>query len=223
MITRFYASRSKPQGAEGRTPSRIEASDVEASIYLYDEIGFFGVSASDFANQLRALKAPTIHLRLNSPGGDVFDARAIVTAIREHPSQVIAHVDGLAASAASYIMTACDEVEISDGAMVMIHQPFGTMTGTASDMRATADLLDQIEESMISDYEKKSGKSRDNIKAWMEAETWFTSADALANGLVDRIAGKEAPSALDHSQISNRIQAHKALLAARLRLAEVSK
>src|SRR3990167_3986612 len=102
---------------------RVEAGADEATIYLYDAIGsFFGIDPQEFAKELSALRAGTIHLRINSPGGDVFAARAIQTALFQHPAKIITHIDGLAASAATFVALAGNEIEMARGAALMIHR-----------------------------------------------------------------------------------------------------
>ena len=134
-----------------------------------------------------AVKAETIHLRINSPGGDVFAARAMATAIRAHQSKVIAHIDGIAASAASYVALAADEIEIAAGAFVMIHRAWGVGFGTSEDMRQLADLLDKVDGEIEADYVRETGNTAEAIAVWMDAETWFTADEAVSNGFADRI------------------------------------
>lgn len=135
-----------------------------------------------------AVKAETIHLRINSPGGDVFAARAMATALRAHQSKIIAHIDGIAASAASYVALAADEVEIAAGAFVMIHRAWGIGFGTSEDMRQLADLLDKVDGEIEADYVRETGNTAEAIKVWMDAETWFTADEAVSNGFADRLA-----------------------------------
>jgi ATP-dependent protease ClpP protease subunit len=166
------------------------ASKDEATLYLYDIIGedwYGGISAAQFVRELNALTVPTIHLRINSPGGDVFEARAIATAIRSHQSRIIAHVDGLAASAATYIATSAAEVEMSKGAFFMIHNAWTITYGNKEDHAKVIAVLEKLDESIAADYEKKTSKTRTEITAWMDAETWFTADEALAAGFVDRV------------------------------------
>lgn len=155
---------------------------------------YWGVSASQFAKDLAGITAPTIHLRVNSPGGDVFAGRAMATALQSHPSKVIAHVDGLAASAASYVALAADEVEIAQGAFVMIHRAWGFTVGNAEDHLTQAALLEKIDAELVADYARQTGNDAEQIKAWLDAETWFTADEAVQNGFADRIAesGKAA-------------------------------
>ena len=175
---------------------RIVSEGREATIYLYDIIGedwYGGVAAKDFVPQLAALDVDTIHLRINSPGGDVFDARAMAQAIKQHSAKVIAHIDGQAVSAATYVALAADEVEIADGGFFMIHNAWTIQMGNAKDFRAQADLLDKVDSSISADYERKTGKTADEVLALMAATTWMTADEALAAGFVDRVMeGKNA-------------------------------
>ena len=129
-----------------------------------------------------------IDLRLNSPGGSVFDAVAIYNALKRHAGTVTVWIDGIAASAASYIAMAGDEIVMPENAFLMIHDPSGLVMGTADDMRAMAEALDKIKGSLTPGYAAKSGGSEEDIAALMAAETWFDAQDALDAGLATRIA-----------------------------------
>jgi len=177
-----------------------DADNDEATIYLYDVIGDYwgdGVSAKQFAADLSEITAGTIHLRINSPGGDVFDARAMQTALRQHPAHVVAHIDGLAASAATYVMLGADEVEAVEGAMFMIHNAWALVIGNKNDMRKMAETLDRIDEGIAADYVAKTGVSTERVRMWMDAETDFTAAEALENGFIDRIYTPEKATKRD--------------------------
>ncbi|ABI59716.1 peptidase S14, ClpP [Nitrosomonas eutropha C91] len=177
---------------------RAELSGDEATIYLYDTIvsdDFWGgVTAISFVKELMAIKAPVIHLRINSPGGDVFSARAIETAIREHNSEVIAHIDGVAASAASYIALAADNIVIAEGAFYMIHKAWSFAMGNADDLLEMAALLEKVDESLVTTYAKRTGQAEDQIRDWMRNETWFSAAEAVEYGFADSVA-EDGPSA----------------------------
>lgn len=178
---------------------RAEVEGEEATIYLYDAIGdWFGVSAKDFIGELTAITADTIHLRINSPGGDVFDARAIATSIQQSGKKVVAHIDGVCASAATYIATSCSEVEMAEGAFFMIHQAWTLAIGNSGELRDTADLLDKVDGSIINSYAKKTQKkcSAEEIQSMMASETWLTADEALEKGFVDRVYTGEAVSNL---------------------------
>lgn len=166
----------------------VQSDGEEATIYLYDAIGaWFGIDAQQFVQDLAAIQAGTIHLRINSPGGDVFDGRAIQTALSQHPANIIAHIDGLAASAATYVALGANQVEMSEGAFFMIHNAWTLAMGNSSDMRATADLLDKVDTSIITDYSRKTGMKDQQIRDMMASETWMSAQEALDNGFVDSI------------------------------------
>jgi ATP-dependent Clp protease, protease subunit len=166
-----------------------EETEIESTLYLYDAIGeWYGVSAKDFVKELSAVKAETIRLRINSPGGDVFDARAIATALKQCGKKTVACIDGVCASAATYVALSCNEVEIADGAFFMIHKAWTLAMGNADDFLATAELLEKIDGSIADDYARKANITRDEALALMAAETWYTSSEALERGFVDRIA-----------------------------------
>lgn len=168
---------------------RDEAAAV-ATLYIYDVIdAYWGVAAADVSKVISGLDAAiTLRLRINSPGGDVFEARAIAAAIQQHPGKTIAAIDGLAASAATTIAAAANEVEIVDGGFYMIHNAWTLAMGNKHDMTSTAALLDKVDGAIVADYAKRTGKSNEEIAAWMDAETWFTAQEAVDNGFADRIA-----------------------------------
>jgi len=167
----------------------IRARATGAEVLIYDEIGAFGVSAKGFLAELGALPddAP-IDLRLNSPGGSVFDAVAIHNALSRHAGTVTVWIDGIAASAASYIAMAGDEIVMPENAFLMIHDPSGNVMGTAEDMRDMAGTLDKIAASMLRGYAARSCRPEDEISALMAAETWFGAAEALEAGLATRLS-----------------------------------
>lgn len=174
----------------------VLAKGEEAEVFLYDAIvsteaeaeWFGGVAPESFVKALRGIDAKTINLRINSPGGSVFAARAIEQALRDHPAKVVAHIDGLAASAATFIAMAADEIVMGSGALFMIHKAWTGMYGNADDMRAEADLLDKIDGTLADTYATRTGKNADEVAAWMAAETWFTADEAVAAGFADRVA-----------------------------------
>lgn len=171
---------------------RAETTADSATVYLYDVIVsdryWGGIDPMTFIKELLAIDAPVIHLRINSPGGDVFAARAMEQAIREHSSQIIAHIDGYAASAASYLALAADEVQIAPGGFFMIHKSWTVAFGNSNDLTDTANLLDKIDESMVNTYVAETGQDAQQIRDWMAAETWFTADEAVQYGFADSIA-----------------------------------
>lgn len=178
---------------------RAEGS-TDATLYIYDVIdAWWGVAAADVVKAIAGLGADTtLHLRINSPGGDVFEARAIRTAIQQHPGKTIAHIDGLAASAATTIADAADEVEIADGGFYMIHNAWTLAMGNKNDMTATADLLAKVDAALVADYARRTGRAAEDVVAWMDAETWFTASEAVSNGFANRLApAASKPAASD--------------------------
>lgn len=187
--------------AKGSFKVEAKASAEEATIYLYDMIvstddeaeWWGGVSPQAFVKALNEITAPTIHLRVNSPGGSVFAARAMEQAIREHKSTVVVHVDGLAASAASFLIMAADKIHMAPGSFLMIHKAWTGMWGNADDMRKEADLLDQIDGSLVKTYATRSGQEAELIAGWMAAETWIEADRAVELGFADQVdAGASA-------------------------------
>lgn len=167
----------------------ISARATGVQITIYDEIGAFGVSAKGFLAELGAApEAVPIDLRLNSPGGSVFDAVAIHNALRRHAGAVTVWIDGIAASAASYVAMAGDEIVMPENTFLMIHDPTGLVAGTAGDMRAMAEALDKIKTSLVRGYADRTGRPEEEIETLMSAETWFDASDALAAGLATRLA-----------------------------------
>ena len=186
--------------ATARRPLALRALGAnEAEIFLYDiivdselEAEWWGGGAPEpFARELRGITAGTIHLRINSPGGSVFGARAMEQALREHKAKVIVHVDGLAASAASFLAMAGDEVVMAKGAMLMIHNAWTIALGNAAELRKTADLLSKIDGTLAQTYADRTGGKVEDIAAQMAEETWFTAEEAVDHGFADAIA--EAP------------------------------
>jgi ATP-dependent Clp protease, protease subunit len=175
--------------------------DDEASIYVYDVIGdWFGVSARDLAPRLEAITASTIRLHINSPGGDVFEARAMKTLLEQHSARVKVQIDGLAASAASFLMLAGDEISIAKGAFVMIHNPWGVAIGDAMEMRATAQLLDQVRDTIAADYVAKTGIASAEIMQMMDVETWMDADTAVTKKFCDACLDKAAKAASNASK-----------------------
>lgn len=169
----------------------VNADTAEPTIYLYDVIDdYWGVGAQEFNKELSALSGKTVHLRINSPGGDVFAAEAMATGIRQH-GNVIAHIDGYAASAATRVASAAKSVEIAPSGFYMIHNAWTFAYGNKDELRQTAELLQKVDETIIADYARKTGKDASQIVDWMNAETWFNAQEALDNGFVNSIASTE--------------------------------
>lgn len=168
----------------------VRGADTDTpEIFLYDAIGdWFGIGADDFVKALRDLKGRDVALRIDSPGGDVFEARAIATAVAQHDGKITAHIDGLAASAATYIATAADNVVIAPGAFFMIHNAWTLAFGNADDLDDISVLLRKVDDTIVNDYIQKTGLEDKQLRDWMKAETWFTSDEAVQHGFADSLA-----------------------------------
>lgn len=159
-----------------------------ASISIYDEIGFYGVSAKQFAEELTDLgRISNIELHIHSPGGDVFEGIAIYNLLKNHPARITVTIDGVAASMASFIAMVGDVVRMPENAMMMIHRPWGIQGGDASEMRRYADLLDKVEETLIPGYASKTGKTAEELAAMLESETWMNGRECLEHGFADEL------------------------------------
>lgn len=165
--------------------------DEDAEVCIYNEIGGWGITAEAFKNELGKIKAKNITLHINSPGGECFEAFAIFNALRDHPARIVAHVDGLAASAASIIMLAGDEIRIAANGFVMIHEARGGVWGDSEDMKRYAGLLDKLNKSLAKSYAKKTGQTSDEMATAMKNETWYDAQEAVDAGLVDFINEEE--------------------------------
>lgn len=171
---------------------RMSAKAGKGEIFLYGIVGqtFFsdGVSATQFKNDLRALGAVTaIDLRINSEGGDVFEGRTIYSLLSEHKARITVFVDGLAASIASLIAMAGDEIRMGDGTFLMIHNAWSVAIGDAQEMQRTAALLDSVSNTLIDTYAARTKNTREQIKTWMDAETWMTAQEAVTNGFANSV------------------------------------
>lgn len=176
---------------------RNQADTGTTEIYLFDEVGYFGVTAQDFVRDLQGVQTPRIDLHISSPGGDVFDGIAIYESLRTHTAEVTTHVDSLAASIASVIAMAGDTRMIAPAGTMMVHDGHGIAIGNAADMREMADLLDRTSNTIAGVYAARAGG---DVAAWreaMQAETWYSAAEAVDAGLATEVASDaaDAPAA----------------------------
>jgi ATP-dependent protease ClpP protease subunit len=190
---RELLAKRRPVNKSGQWYRFENAADETAHVYIYDEIGYWGNSASEFLENLKQISASSIVMHVNSPGGDVFDAMAIMNGFRNHPASVRAEVDGIAASAASFIIQAADHIVMMPGSQLMIHDASGFCFGNASEMRELADELEKCSDLIAKVYADRSGK--DTQAEWrdrMLATSWYTPEEAVAVGLADEVvdAGK---------------------------------
>lgn len=162
------------------------ASD-EVELLLYDEIGGWGTYADDFLAELKAITAPRLRVKVNSPGGSVFEGVTLANALRAHPAEVTVQVDGIAASIASVIAVAADRVVMQPQSMLMVHDASGVCLGNAKDMAEMAALLDKISDNIADAYVAKAGGDRADWRQVMQKETWFTAEEAVTAGLADEV------------------------------------
>lgn len=194
-LYRFWG-RTPP--AEGhRTVFRAETpatqGETAATLYLYGPIdswgGYWGISAAEVAEALASLPTGTtdITMRINSPGGEVFEAVAIMNLLRDHQARITARVDGIAASAASFLAASADELIMGGNTELMIHDAWGLAIGNAEAMHAYADMLNRVSDDIAGVYDAKAGGGTASWRDYMKAESWFTADEAVSLGLADSV------------------------------------
>ncbi len=173
-----------------------ESTSDEADVFIYEAIGgWWGVEASQFIREIKALDVKKINLHLNSPGGDVFDGVAIYNALRSHKAEIHAIVDSLAASAASFIAMSGDKITMRNGSMMMIHDALSLTYGNEEDHISQAELLSKISNNIAEIYAKRAGGTAASWRDVMKAEAWYTASEAVEEGLADEVEGEgESPT-----------------------------
>ena len=159
-----------------------------ADVYIFDEIGTYGVTAQEFINDIKDLKDLPLNLRINSLGGDVFDGMAMYNVIKRREAKTTVYIEGIAASIATIIALGADEVVMAENSLFMIHNAWGGTMGEAKDMRKTAETLDKISGELTDIYRKKTGLSYDVLSEMMDEETWLNAEEAFELGFVDTIS-----------------------------------
>ncbi|MGH0950865.1 head maturation protease, ClpP-related [Bacillus mycoides] len=189
---------------------QAEAKADSLDITIYGDIGESwwseSTSAVDIEKTLKATSANVIHINLNSPGGDVFDGIAIYNQLKNHPANVIIHVDGLAASAASIIAMAADELIMNTGSMLMIHEASTWTWGTKLDIRKTLNALEGIDKSLADIYMTRYQGERSEMETMIANETWFTANEAVEIGLAHQVKEQvEVDDVVDPEEFKNNI------------------
>ena len=168
----------KNVGTENQTPELL----------VYGEISeWYGVDSKTFAQQLQQIDNDEINVRINSYGGEVFTASAIYSMLKRHKATVNVFIDGIAASAASVIAMAGDNITMPENAMLMIHNPLTWTQGNANELRETAELLDKVRDTLVATYRNKTGLDDATIIKLLDEETYLTAQEALEHGFIDAI------------------------------------
>ena len=194
----------------------IKASDEnDNTIGIYDPIGYdywddSGVTAKRISAALRSLDGADVVVNINSPGGDVFEGLAIYNLLREYKGHVTVRVLGVAASAASFIAMAADEIQIARAGFFMIHNAWTGVWGNRNDLRETADFLGQIDDTIADIYHVRSGLSMDELKADMDKERWINGRDAIDSGFADAFLPSDVVVEDTKNFTKEKVAAHKA-------------
>jgi ATP-dependent protease ClpP protease subunit len=188
-----------PRLPAGRSQNRIlENAAGEAEVWIYDAIDPFGVNAEDFARDLAALKAKKILVHMNTPGGIIWDGISIYNALASHPAEVTIRIEGIAASAGSFIAMAGDRIVMAPHAQMMIHEGQGFTMGPAADHRKTAEILDMLSNEIASIYAERAGGTEKEWRARMIEELWLRDQEAIDLGLADEIDERLPPAKNTH-------------------------
>lgn len=171
-------------------PEVHAAKEPDNTISIYDVIGEDwwtgeGVTAKRIAGALRAIGDQDVVVNINSPGGDFFEGIAIYSLLREHPHKVTVKVMGLAASAASIVAMAADDLQISEVGFLMLHCAWAVAVGNRHDMREAADTMEPFDDAMASLYSSRAGVEKAVAAGWMDKESWFNGSKAIELGLAD--------------------------------------
>ncbi len=194
------------------------AAGAEAEILIYGDIGGSwwdeGITGESISKEIAAIDAEEINVRVNSGGGLVFEGLAIYNALARHSAKIIMHVDSIAASIASVILMAGDEIRISEGAQVMVHKPWSGLYGDANALRKEAEILDKLEGGIIDIYAARTGAKRADLESWVNSETWFTGQEAVDAGFADSMTPAKKKKAASSALFNLFKNAPQSLLAA---------
>lgn len=189
--------------APADAPVDAPPSSTTADVYVYDVIGgWFGMTADDFVRDVASLDVDQLVLHLNSPGGDASEGVAIANVLRAHRARVVVRVDGLAASAASVIAMAGDEVVMGIGSQLMVHDAWGYAQGNAAEMAQAQRMLDSTSDALASTYAAKTGGTAAAWREVMKAEAWYSAEEAVAAGLADRVAAADEVGTAEGEQVT---------------------
>lgn len=183
----------KPQGRT--TPFTVKDVNNVPTFYVYDMIGGLDDDASSFVKAVNESTSKNLNVFINSPGGFVFDAISMYDALTNSSASVSVEIQGLAASAASFLAMAGDSVKISNAGRMMMHDAQGIAMGDPADMREYAELLDSVSNDISGIYAKRAGGAPESWRSAMSATTWYNSSQAIDSKLADGLTGssKEGP------------------------------
>jgi len=167
---------------------KAEASSKSADVYIFDEIGTFGLTAQSFIEEIKSYKDTPMSLHINCVGGDVFEGMAIYNVLKKRTARTTVYIEGLAASMGSVIALAGDEVVMAENSLFMIHNAWGGAMGEATEIRKTAALLDKISGEIADIYTKKTNLPYNRVKEMMDEETWLSADEAYNLGFIDSIS-----------------------------------
>jgi ATP-dependent protease ClpP protease subunit len=188
-----------PSDAIGKWDAAVKGESSDTTITMYDMIGSDGwsegVTAKRVSAALRSIGSRDVTVSINSPGGDFFEGLAIYNLLREHPHKVTVKVVGLAASAASVIAMAGDEIQVAKSGFLMIHNAWSVVIGNRHDLRSAADVMDQFDASMAGLYATAAGMTEKEAAALMDAETWLTGQAALDAGFATSLLSADEVTA----------------------------
>lgn len=167
---------------------KAEASSKSADVYIFDEIGTFGLTAQSFIEEIKSYKDTPMSLHINCVGGDVFEGMAIYNVLKKRTARTTVYIEGIAASMGSVIALAGDEVIMAENSLFMIHNAWGGAMGEATEIRKTAALLDKISGEIADIYTKKTNLPYNRVKEMMDEETWLSADEAYNLGFIDSIS-----------------------------------
>lgn len=190
LLKQYENLRPRVEGNRSNDWYRVRNSASKAEVWIYDDIGRFGVEAKHFVNELQGMSTNSIEIHLNSRGGEVYDGLAIYSALKQHPAHVTIRVDSLAASIATVIAMAGDRIVMSKNSELMIHNAHAThVEGDADVMVEAADFLNRCSDNIASIYAERAGGTNDEWRTRMKATTWYRAEDAVKAGLADEVYG----------------------------------
>lgn len=214
---------------DGSFKIMARSTDEEVELLMHGAVGdgWDHLDSRSVASFLAKNRGKRVNLRINSPGGLVFDGIAIHNALLQHEGEVVAKVEGIAASAATVAMMAADRIEMFANATMMIHRAWGLTVGNRTDMADMIDVLDKIDSAIATTYEARTGKSKDEIYKLMDGKkdgTWFTAEEAVGEKFADVVlAAPEQGEAAEAEASTDTAVHHAVAVAAKSRIAAAVK